>query len=53
MKRLVIFGIGQIAEVAQYLFAEDSEFTFSGFTSTATIAIDRSISVFLSSPSKT
>ena len=32
MKRLVIFGIGQIAEVAQYLFAEDSKFAFSGFT---------------------
>ena len=32
MKRLVIFGIGQIAEVAKYLFTEDSEFAFSGFT---------------------
>ena len=32
MKRLIIFGIGQIAEVAHYLFTEDSAFEVSGFT---------------------
>ena len=32
MKRLIIFGIGQIAEVAHYLFTEDSSFEVSGFT---------------------
>ena len=32
MKRLIIFGIGQIADVAHYLFTEDSSFEVSGFT---------------------
>ena len=32
MKRLVIFGIGQIAEVAHYMFAEDSDYDVAGFT---------------------
>ena len=31
MKRLVIFGIGQIAEVAHYLFSEDSEYEVAAF----------------------
>ena len=32
MKRLVIFGIGQIAEVAHYMFSEDSDYEVVGFT---------------------
>lgn len=32
MKRLVIFGIGQIAEIAHYLFSEDSSYDVAGFT---------------------
>ena len=32
MKRLVIFGIGSIAEVAHYLFSEDSDYSVAAFT---------------------
>ncbi|MEE2688342.1 MAG: acetyltransferase [Pseudomonadota bacterium] len=32
MKRLAIFGIGEIAEVAHYLFCEDSDYDVSAFT---------------------
>jgi len=32
MKRLVIFGIGQIAEVVHYLFSEDSDYDVAAFT---------------------
>ena len=31
MKPLVIFGVGQIAEVANYLFSEDSDYDVSAF----------------------
>jgi len=32
MKRLVIFGIGQIGDVAHYMFSEDSPYDVVGFT---------------------
>ncbi|MBO42987.1 MAG: transferase [Rhodospirillaceae bacterium] len=32
MKPLIIFGIGQIAEVAHYYFSEDSSYEVAGFT---------------------
>ena len=32
MKPLIIFGIGQIAEVAYYYFSEDSDYNVAGFT---------------------
>jgi sugar O-acyltransferase (sialic acid O-acetyltransferase NeuD family) len=32
MKRLVIFGAGQIAEVAHYCFVQDSDYSVVGFT---------------------
>ena len=32
MKRLIIFGIGQIADVAHYMFTEDSDYDIAGFT---------------------
>ncbi len=32
MKRLVIFGTGQIGQVAHYYFSKDSDYTVAGFT---------------------
>lgn len=32
MKKLVIFGLGEIAELATYYFTEDSDYTVVGFT---------------------
>ena len=32
MKKLIIFGIGQISQVAYYFFSEDSDYEIAGFT---------------------
>lgn len=32
MKKLVIFGLGEIAELACYYFTEDSDYQVVGFT---------------------
>jgi len=32
MKRLVIFGVGQIGQVAHYYFTEDSDYEVAAFT---------------------
>jgi len=42
MKKLIIFGIGQISEVAYYFFKEDSEYEIAGFTANSNF-IDRDL----------
>ena len=42
MKKLIIFGIGQISEVAHYFFREDSDYEIAGFTANSSF-IDRDL----------